>query len=52
MRLYSLDPLSLFHGKEFGKARLQGNANFSCGLWPIIGVGQQIDLLKEALTTH
>ena len=29
-----------------------GNASSSCGLWPIIGVGKQIDLLKEALTTH
>ena len=52
MRLYSLEPRSLVHEKEFGKAGLQGNASSSCGLWPIIDVGQRIDLLKEALSTH
>jgi len=52
MRPYSLEPLSLVHGKEFGRVGLQGNASSSCGLWPIIDVGQQIDLLKGALTTH
>jgi len=47
MKLYSLGPLSLIHGKEFGRAELQDNASSSCRLWPIIGVGEQIDLLKR-----
>ena len=49
MRPYSLEPLSLVHGKEFGRVGLQGNASSSCGLWPIIDVGQQIDFAKRGL---
>ena len=52
MRPCSLGLFNSIHGKEFGRAGLQENANSFCGWWPTIDAGQLTGLLREVSITH